>query len=151
MEQATLLMLRFVLAGAVLLAAVFCGCGRDGYAELGLVDVQGTVTLDGQPLPGAKVSFEGPDKRAAIGVTDESGKYRLMYDSQTPGATPGPKTVRITTGDVDVEGGGAGEGAAPVKEKLPARYNRSSELKVEVSAGGGSTGQMHNFDLKSSP
>jgi hypothetical protein len=123
------------------------GCRQEGYAELGLVDVSGTVTLDGKPLAGAKVSFEGDDKRAAIGTTDSAGHYRLMYDSQTPGAMAGPKTVRITTADADTEGGGAAEGAAAAKESVPARYNRQSTLKADVSA----SQRAFNFDLKSSP
>jgi hypothetical protein len=125
----------------------FGGCGHDGYAELGLVDVTGTVTLDGQPLTGAKVSFEGNDKRSAIGTTDSAGHFRLMYDSQTPGAMPGLKIVRITTADTDVEGGGAAEGSSVAKESVPARYNRQSELKADVSA----TQRTFNFELKSIP
>jgi hypothetical protein len=126
---------------------VLSGCAKDGYSELGLVEVTGTVTLDGQPLPGAKVSFEGDDKRTAIGITNANGKYDLMYDSETRGTMPGPKTVRITTADVDVEGGGAGEGTAPVKESIPARYNQKSELKADVS----SANRTFDFDLKSTP
>jgi hypothetical protein len=130
-----------------LLALALVGCGHDGYAELQLVPVSGTVTLDAKPLAGAKVIFEGEDKRLATGTTDSSGHYTLMYDSQTPGATPGAKTVRITQADHEVEGGGAAEGAAPVKESIPPRYNSRSELKADVSAANHS----FNFDLKSNP
>jgi hypothetical protein len=122
------------------------GCGKSGYSELGLLDVTGTVTLDGKPLPGAKVAFEGDDKRSAIGTTNSTGNYALMYDSQTRGATPGAKIVRITTAEVG-EGGGAAEGAAAAQEKVPARYNRQSELKADVSA----SNKTFNFDLKSAP
>jgi hypothetical protein len=132
---------------ALLMAATVAGCGKDGYLELGLVEVTGKVTLDGQPLPYAKVVFEGDDKRQAIGTTDSGGNYKLMYDSQTPGAMPGPKTVRITTADVDVEGGGAGEGSEAAKERVPAKYNAKSELKADVSAAN----KTFDFDLKSSP
>jgi hypothetical protein len=123
------------------------GCGRSsGYAELGLVEVTGTVALDGKPLPNAKVSFEGDDKRSATGTTDAAGNYALMYDSQTRGTTPGKKTVRITVADVG-EGGGAAEGVAAAKEPVPPRYNRQSELKADVSA----SNKTFNFDLKSAP
>ena len=135
----------WALGFAVLLCA---GCGQsDGYAELGLVEVTGNVTLDGQPLPGAQVAFEGEDKRVATGTTDASGKFVLMYDSQTPGALPGPKTVRITTAAAEVEGGGAAEGAVVAAEKIPARYNTKSELKADVSA----SSKSFNFDLKTAP
>jgi hypothetical protein len=122
------------------------GCGKSGYAELGLVEVTGIVTIDGKPLSGAKITFEGEDKRSAMGTTDSSGKYALMYDSQTRGATPGPKIVRITTAEVG-EGGGAAEGAAIAKESVPRRYNSQSELKADVST----SNKTFNFDLKSAP
>ena len=124
-----------------------CSCTRDGYSELGLVPVSGTVTLDGKPLAGAKVSFESEDKRSAIGVTDATGKYSLMYDSETAGVTPGPKVVRITTADAEVEGGGAAEGAAAARENVPARFNQQSELKADVT----SAKKTFDFALKSGP
>jgi len=131
-----------------LLNAFLTGCKPDGYAELGLVGVTGKVTLDGQPLAGANVVFESPDKRTARGLTDAEGKYALMYDSETPGALPGPKVVRITIADVGVEGGGAGEGSAFTgKERLPARYNRQSKLTADVSA----SQKTFDFELKSAP
>ena len=127
---------------------LLAGCQPDGYAKLGLINVTGKVTLDGQPLPHANVVFESADKRTSSGVTDSSGSYALMYDSETPGVTPGPKTVRITTANVGVEGGGTAEGAAPAgTERLPSKYNRQSELKADVSA----SNKMFNFDLKSAP
>ncbi len=131
---------------SLLAISVLLGCGsKDGYAELGLVEVSGTITLDGKPLPQAKVIFESEDKRTATGTTDSAGHYKLMYDSQTPGALPGPKIVRITTADVDVEGGGAAEGAAAAKESLPPRYNAKSEIKADVSAAK----KNHDFTLTS--
>ena len=132
----------------VIVSSAWLGCGKpSGYAELGLVEVTGTVTLDGKPLPQVKVSFESDDKRVATGVTDSAGHYVLMYDSETRGATPGPKIVRITTNDGEVEGGGAAEGATARKENLPARYNTASELKADVSA----SKKVFDFDLKSTP
>lgn len=133
---------------AISLISLLLGCGpKDGYAELGLVEVTGTVTLDGKPLPQAKVTFESDDKRLATGVTDSAGHYALMYDSETRGCLPGPKTVRITTGAADVEGGGAAEGSTSGKQTLPARFNTNSELKADVSAAQ----KTINFDLTSAP
>jgi len=137
------LLLNFVILSTSFLS----GCGKDGYAELGLVPVTGTVTLDDKPLPQAKVVFESDDKRLATGVTDSAGKYVLMYDSETRGAMPGPKTVRITAGSVDVEGGGAAEGSSVGKQTLPPRYNSKSELTADVSAAN----KTFNFELKSAP
>ena len=140
--------MRILLLLVVCATFLLTGCQSDGYAELGLVEVSGKVTLDGQPLPNANVVFESADKGTASGVTDGSGNYSLMYDSETPGVTPGPKIVRITTANVGVEGGGAAEGAAPAgKERLPAKYNVQSELKADVSAGK----KTFDFELKSTP
>ena len=72
------------LCGAIGLAILLmpmAGCGRGGYGELGLIEVSGTVTLDGQPLPGAKVMFEGEDKRAAIGITEQEEGMPLGGDA----------------------------------------------------------------------
>jgi hypothetical protein len=129
------------------LLLVIAGCSDDGYAELGLVQVSGKVTLDGQPLANAKVAFEGEDKGASIGMTDSAGGYTLSYDSNTVGVKPGPKTVRITLADANVEGGGVAEGATAVKETIPAKYNRQSVLRADVSA----SNRMFDFDLKSGP
>jgi len=130
--------------------AAMAGCAADQYNELGLIGVSGTVTLDGKPLVGAKVSFVSQDKRSAIGTTDASGRYALMYDSKRAGVTPGPKVVRITQADVEGESSNAdaptsGEGA--VKEPIPARYNRNSELKADVSP----SNKTFDFALKSAP
>jgi hypothetical protein len=133
-------------AVAVLGIMTASGCGKSGYTELGLVDVSGSVTLDGKPLPNAKIAFEGEDKRSAMGTTNASGQYTLMYDSQTRGTTPGAKIVRITTVEAG-EGGGAAEGATAAKETVPARYNSQSELKADVSA----SNKTFNFELKSTP
>jgi hypothetical protein len=140
--------MRSLLLAASLFIFLLAGCQPDGYSELGLIEVTGKVALDGQPLAGANVVFESADKRTSTGITDSSGSYTLMYDSETPGATPGPKIVRITTANVGVEGGGAAEGAAPAgQERLPTKYNRQSELTADVSA----SNKTFNFDLKSTP
>ena len=133
------------LCASLLLA--HAGCQNSGYAELGLVEVSGTIKLDGKPLPSAKVAFESEDKRSSIGITDSSGNYTLDYDSQTKGAPPGPKIVRITSAAAEVEGGGASEGAPAAKETIPARYNTQSTLKADVSA----SNKTFNFDLTTTP
>ena len=143
--MAGLRLFRMLSVDLMLLGIV--GCGHSGYAELGLVEVSGLVTLDGAPLPGAKISFEGEDLRKAIGVSDAAGRFRLMYDSRQPGVTPGLKTVRITTADFEFEGDGPPEGAPEAVERIPARYNSASELKADVSTAR----RTFNFDLQSKP
>ncbi len=84
------------LLGAIL---VLQGCtvtSTPDYASLGLVKVAGTVTLDGVPLSNVEVRLENVEESIySYGITDESGRFELMFDSRTPGIIPGRKRVRI--------------------------------------------------------
>src|SRR5262249_24214399 len=81
----------FVLVAVALCAPLGCSSGPK------LVKVQGVVTLDGQPLPGATVSFvpvgEGP---TANGLTDKEGNFQLGTYSTSDGAAPGQYKVIVT-------------------------------------------------------
>ena len=116
----TLLVAGLLLAGP-LLAAGGCG-GSSDRPELG--QVEGTVTLDGNALAGATITFQPQQGKASRGVTDAQGHYVLTYLRDIRGAAIGPHTVAITTAT-----------EASPQEKLPARYNRKTELKKEVAAG----------------
>jgi hypothetical protein len=132
-----------LLVGALFLLA---GCGQgDGYSKLNLVEVTGKVTLDGAPLANARVRFEASDGTGAEGITDASGNYRLMHDSEHAGCTPGAKTVRITSGAALEEG--ADPETAAASEKIPAAYNSQSTLKADVSE----SNKTFDFDLQSKP
>lgn len=125
------------------------GCGiapAPNYGKVSLLSVSGTVTLDGKALPEAVVTFDAEDGQFSYGLTDSAGRFSLRFDSVKSGVTAGKKTVRISTTrkilglNTNDEGGGesAGEGAAakpaaPPTELVPARYNKKSELSVEVS------------------
>lgn len=140
---------------AMMAAVLAIGCDRPtDYSTLELVAVTGRVTMDGQPLAGATVRFEGPPNRFCEGLTDADGKYRLMYDSNQAGCTPGEKVVRIVRGTVSEgsdEGtpveGPDGEVIEPPSDAggIPARYNSQSELQAVVSA----SNKTFDFDLTS--
>ncbi|MFH1265855.1 MAG: carboxypeptidase-like regulatory domain-containing protein [Planctomycetota bacterium] len=116
----TILVAGLLLAGPLLAAA---GCGGAGdRPELG--QVVGTVTLDGNALAGATVTFQPKQGKSSRGLTDAQGHYELIYLRDIKGAAIGPHKVMITT---------ATEGA--LQEKLPARYHRESELNKEVKVG----------------
>jgi hypothetical protein len=115
-------------------ACLSLGCGgakSPNYASLGLVEVSGKVTLDGTPLPNASVAFENPDdKTFSVGKTDDAGVYKLMFNSDKSGCTPGKKIVRITPymgSESDAE-------TPPSDAKIPAKYGRNSELSAEVDS-----------------
>ena len=75
---------------------VFTAAGCDGRRTP--VAVSGTVTLDGQPVEGATVTFHlvGDDKdgRLATGQTDKTGTFRLTTGNED-GARPGEYKVVI--------------------------------------------------------
>ena len=119
---------------ACLFAAVLAsaGCGGGGDSNVG--KVSGTVTLDGQPLPNALVTFTPKvGGSPSYGRTDESGEYELSYTRDQQGAVIGEHTVTITTydaGDPDEE-----PPLPAVPEKVPTKYNLQTTLTEKVDAG----------------
>jgi hypothetical protein len=152
---------RFSKITAVVALALTAGCNngpRSHYETLNLVDVSGRVTIDGQPLANAVITFDNPtDGTFSYGATDLDGRYTLQLDSEKSGVTPGEKIVRISTTrrilglNTDSSGEGATEGDDPDgpkkrrHEEVPEAYNRESNLRVSVEPGNA----QHNFDLKS--
>jgi hypothetical protein len=124
---------RFPLLLVLVLAL---GCGGVKRAS-----VSGTVTLDGQPLPNALVSFQpvgegqvtpGP---GSTGRTDDKGKYTLQVSGGGKGAVVGWHKVRISCPVPEGPGNPDEDRPAPRKDRVPDRYNRKSELKFEVKPG----------------
>jgi hypothetical protein len=145
----SLRMLSAFLGGLLLFG---CGGPKADYGQLDLVKAGGTVTLDGQPLADAVVSFDASDGQFSYGLTDAGGHYSLQVDSEMKGVTPGEKTVRISTtrkilGLNASEGASEADPATQLKadEKVPEKYNKNSELKITV----GSDKTTYDFDLKS--
>lgn len=138
------------------------GCGRDAdyYGQIDLVDVSGVIKLDGQPVEGAVVIFQDEQSSLeAYALTDASGKYRLRFDSEKHGVTPGKKIVMVSTtkkipglntgeGEGGEEDGGEeGEGARKkAVDRIPKPYRgKKSVLRATVT----SSNATMNFDLKS--
>ncbi|MFW6172061.1 MAG: carboxypeptidase-like regulatory domain-containing protein, partial [Planctomycetota bacterium] len=98
---------RRVVGAGLVLVSLFClGCGDSG-PERGYVE--GTVTMDGEPLPDAVVTFQPEDTgRPSYGKTDENGHYELQYTSDKKGALVGMHRVTIST--FERGGGGGAEG-----------------------------------------
>jgi hypothetical protein len=113
------------------------GCGSDGPE---VASVEGTVTMDGNPLPEASVLFLNQTGRPAAAWTDKNGKYRLAFDEHRSGAIPGASTVRITTAR------DGADGYPGRKESVPADYNTRTTLKFNVEPN---KKNIANFDLKS--
>ena len=137
---------------ACLGAIAIAGCGK----KPPLAQVEGTVRLDGRPLPDALVCFLPDPERGAAGprsvaVTDESGHFRLRCDDQRDGAVLGWHRVLLedmlpySTPRRDLAGG-----ATPVLvSRIPTQYTATTQtpLSFEVKAGT----QTIDLDLKSRP
>ena len=133
------------------LALFMSGCFHSppavDYSSLRLARVQGRVTLDGKPVAGASISFEDvrtQPPRISSGTTDDSGHYTMDYDSTQPGVLPGEKIIRI-------RGGALAEGeddSGQADSRIPAKYNRDSELKRTIEPDGAHT---FDFELTTTP
>jgi hypothetical protein len=130
------------VAGILILTLVVCaGCG--GSDDLGYVE--GTVTLDGDPLPNAVVTFQPiePKGRPSYGRTNDEGWYDVNFTDEAKGAEIAKHSVRISTQD---EGDPDADPPIPrSREKVPVNYNTNSELEANVVAGD----NVFDFPLKS--
>ena len=108
------------------LLAASPGCSEEKFGQ-----VSGRVTFEGKPVAAADLEFQPEVTGAAPSYAraDDEGRYTLKYSASKTGAEVGTHLVKITTARrVD-------DGARKLKEKLPAKYNRNSDLLREVKAG----------------
>lgn len=114
--------------GYGLLGFMILGCGTDGPE---IATVEGTVTMDGQPLANASVIFSPENGRPAAARTDESGHFELKFSGGREGAIPGKHTVQIRTARQGVMNDD-GSMAAGSAETVPMVYNERTELEFVV-------------------
>lgn len=145
---------------AAVFVVVVAGCGGGG-PQFTLTPVSGKVTLDDQPLVGARVMFvpiatDPTSVKEALppssGFTDEQGHYTVATFQGQPGAVAGDHRVvvsKMTTPDgkpltADIKDPAL---LGPIKESIPVKYSdpMGSELKVIV----GFDAEEHDFALKS--
>jgi hypothetical protein len=125
--------------GLAALLVLVPGCGSRFAA------VSGKVTLNGQPLANATVSFQpvappgskdpGPGSQAK---TNEKGEFTLQTSTGQNGAVVGTHRVSIIALDPQVGEGDARppRGGWPLADKVPPRYNANTTLSFEVPSGG---------------
>jgi hypothetical protein len=127
------------------LTAVGCGGSNDGRVPLA-----GEVYFAGQPLDRGSIEFHPQGGEGTLtGGTVQDGKFDIPA---VQGAKPGKYQVRVfAAGDgteVDPnEPPGPEAGRQVATERIPARFNVSSELEVEVVPKGN---QELRFDLEAS-
>ena len=129
--------------GAVCAVAIgFFGCGRDTFP---LVPVHGIVTLDGQPVEGARISFIPERAFTAGGITDVGGRFTLMCQGRR-GCPPGRSQVLVSKQMLSLPEGVAADDRAAIEALpegpqyiavVPSQYGdpRRSEINVDVQRG----------------
>jgi hypothetical protein len=140
------------LAG--LLGLSVAGCGGGGGTK-----ITGSVTLDGQPLPDARLEFH-PKNNLNLAVadvrTDQQGQFEIAPRPKggKTGLAPGQYVVLVRK-LVDKDGNvpnqedyGQLEAAGQLVNKLPAKYSDSAfpQITVDVSAD---TKTLPPIELKS--
>ncbi|MGL6196962.1 MAG: carboxypeptidase-like regulatory domain-containing protein [Thermoguttaceae bacterium] len=132
-----------------LVAFTFTGCGSNRLK--GLVPCWGTVTWEGEPVEGARVSFvpkSDPNGRSAFGLTDASGKFKMTTLNTDDGVFPGEYYITISkrtaergnSPPMENEGPHEGFGAAmPVREAInetfhiPPMYSNKETSGFEIN------------------
>lgn len=113
------------------LMLVVAGCGPSHDAEL--ADVQGIVTLDGQPVTAGYVYVTPSKGRLAKGAIQSDGSFVLGTYEESDGAPVGEHPVTVLPPP-------AVEGAAPPsgERMIPARYAqaKTSGLVAKVDPSG---------------
>lgn len=138
----------FLGVAAPLILVAVGGCG--GVADSNrpkTVPVQGTITLKGQPLADASVTFMlASNSGSAVGRTDAAGRYSLTTFEQGDGAIPGEYGVQVVKYEEPPREVKDGE-TPPLKSLIPDKYTAvaSSGLKATVADGADNT---FDFDLQ---
>lgn len=127
---------------AIMLAVVATGCGKSGVER---VYVSGKATYDGKPIEIGQIRFV-PVSPATGPVTIERIEDGAYATKTTGGVTIGTHRVEMRMYDShEYETAPRVAGSASVKQLLPDKYNRNSELTLNVDGGAGSI--EHDFEL----
>ncbi len=129
---------RAVLHFCCVLCALVSIAGCSGRPKTVAKKVSGTVTLGGQPLPNAMVTFAPTNGTPSIGRTDAEGKYNLVWTQQgrriIEGAQIGDHIVMIRT--LEFGDPNAKPPKPEIPEKVPYKYRtEAGQLKATVKAG----------------
>jgi len=128
---------RFVGLWLTCCLVVSMGCQRFFSDAHRIVNVEGQVLLDGEPVAGARVLFvpyvlglDEEDFALSYGMTDEKGNFQMWTADHSPGTLGVLHRVLISklaaTNGYDTS----------ESELIPAIYNKDSELTFEVPRTG---------------
>ena len=139
--------LRFAATLCSLVAAfLVSGCGSKGPVRPETHAAGGTVLLEGQPVPGAHVTYQlaSDPTRIAYGTTNDQGEFALTTFETNDGAVAGDYVVKVmklesapAADQGSIPPGGPPPPPPPPKSLIPAKYGKfeTSELKATVAAG----------------
>ena len=141
----------FATVATCLLCLIGCNTGDSNVGS-----VTGTLTVDGEAIADALVTFMPTTGRASAGFTDENGFYELKYVARQNGAVVGEHKVYITSEHEPDPDYSLDEEAEPkkkkkkkkkkvLKEKLPAKYSDREKTKLTATVKSGSN--TIDFDL----
>jgi len=151
-----------ILTALAVTAAVVAGCGQPGPA---LEEAAGSVTLDGQPIEGATVTFVpvAGTEGLCSGITDPAGRFRLTTVIAGLGALPGAAAGDYAVTVTKVIGSSAPAASqdpgyvAPTSQTappkvtyvVPKRYAEATTSGLTVTVGPGAN--EPSFALESQP
>jgi hypothetical protein len=141
LSSATLVRLPWLL----LLPLVF-GCGEEN--PLGRRAVYGDVSYQGKPVDYGSIQFipVDPQRGVSSGAMIEAGKYQIQ---ESLGLPPGNYSVMVSSPDQSQQTKieeVPGDARTLAAERIPAKYNLQTTLKVEVPKARGR--YEANFDLQ---
>lgn len=133
-----------VTLSIVVIIVCLSGCGSN--ERWNKVIVSGDITYQGKPLELGRIRFI-PSNGSQGPITVEKVEGGRYTTESTNGVPVGTLRVEITGYDPEeYKNAPTGPGAPPVRQLLPDKYNRNSELKVSLEPEPST--QTHDFDLK---
>jgi hypothetical protein len=135
----------------VALTLLLVGACRSGPNWKYNEQVEGTVKIDGVPVPNVMVRFVPDDPTvqgpASSGYTDEKGHFTLTCENQKAGAIIAKHNVLIVAGRSgpadELEGKGRGAPAAGKRVFVPPVYSNPLQTPLQVEV----TPDKHTYDL----
>ncbi|MEW4562375.1 hypothetical protein AB1K70_07610 [Bremerella sp. JC770] len=127
----TVVLLPMLLVGLV-------GCQQN---EFETAPIHGTITLNGEPVQGARVLFIPSNKKtkAAGGETDRNGQYEIRFTGTQMGSTIGPHRVKVM---YEPESGGRERAGRKSTPKISPKF-LNGNVEVEVQ----DTDNVFDFEL----
>ena len=122
---------KFVPSWAVVVSLVgLAGCG-----DTNIVEVTGTLTHKGKPVPNALLTFEPSHGRQSWAETDDQGRFKIFYDKHRDGAVVGTHKVFLEyqpSTDAEREAVMAGK-PPPMSPEMKALFAKYSPLKSKLT------------------